>query len=105
MSFFVGIPPIVADRCIALFLESKSFAEANDWASEIRMYASAFSAEQQRKILVGIHYNGQVQNANAIDSVISAFRKSNVIAPAEFESILENNGLEVFMLDPDEPAF
>jgi hypothetical protein len=104
-SLFFELPSIVADRCIALYLESNNFAQANEWASEMRMYASNFSAEQQRRILSGIHLNDQLRHANTVSSVISALRQSKIIAPAEFENALETNGLQLFMLDPGEPAF
>jgi hypothetical protein len=67
--------------------------------------ASNFSAEQQRRILSGIHLNDQLRHANTVSSVISALRQSKIIAPAEFENALETNGLQLFMLDPGEPAF
>jgi hypothetical protein len=68
-------------------------------------YGSDFSAEQQRQILTGIQLNNQLRHANTLSSLISALRKTKIIALAEFESVLENNGLQLFMLDPGEPAF
>jgi hypothetical protein len=102
---FFEMPSIVADRCIALYLESKNFAQANEWASEMRMYANNFSAEQQRRILSGVRDNDQLRYANTVSSVISTLRQTKIIALAEFESILEANGLQQFMLDASEPAF
>jgi hypothetical protein len=104
-SIFFEMPSIIADRCIALYLESKNFAQANEWASEMRMYANNFSAEQQRRILSGVQENDQLRYANTLSSVISALRQTKIIAPAEFESVLEANGLQQFMLDASEPAF
>ena len=71
----------------------------------MRMYASNFSADQQRRILSGVQENDQLRYANTVASVISALRQTKIIALAEFESILEANGLQQFMLDASEPAF
>jgi|SRR5580704_8193612 hypothetical protein len=98
-SLFFELPPVVADRCIALYLQSNSYAQANEWAAEMRMYADSFSVPQQRRILAGINNNDQLMFANTVSSVISALRNSKKIAPAEFESELESNGLQKFMLD------
>jgi hypothetical protein len=104
-AFFFEMPSIVADRCIALYLKSDSFAQANSWSSEIRMYAGSFYAERQREILRGIYLNQQLRYANTISSIISTLRQTKIIALEEFESVLEQNGLQQFMLDPGEPAF
>jgi hypothetical protein len=96
-SILFGIPAIVADRCIDLYLQSGNFADANEWSSEIRTYAVEFSADQQRGILAGIAANDQVRNSNTVGSVIVTLRQTNKLSPEEFERILEKNGLHRHM--------
>jgi hypothetical protein len=55
--FLDRLLPILSDRCVQLYLESGSFAQANDWASEMTLYADPFTADQQRRILAGISGN------------------------------------------------
>jgi hypothetical protein len=98
-ALFFELPPVVADRCITLYLESNSFAQANEWAPEMTMYAQSFSAAQQRRIIAGIRDNNQLLSANTVSSVIVELRNTKIIASAEFESVLEANGLQQFMLD------
>jgi hypothetical protein len=76
-----------------------SFARANELASDMRIHASNFSAEQQCKILAGIKRNDQLRYANTVSSVIAALRNTKRLAPEEFESVLEKNGLQQFILD------
>jgi hypothetical protein len=99
------LPPLVADRCITLYLASKNFAEANDWSTQMHVYAGDFSADQQRRILEGISKNGQLLNSKTVGSVIAKLRQTGKLSADEFESVLQHNGLRIFMRDPGEPAF
>ena len=104
-AFLFALPPIVVDRVVALYLEAESFADANECASHFIIgYASDFSAAQQRRILTGIENNNQVRLSNSLDGVITALRKTQILNTGEFESILETNGLQQYMLDQGEPA-
>jgi len=102
---FFEVPPVVADRCIALYLEAANFAEANAWSDEMRTCAEIFSADQQRRIVAGIAKNSQLRHSNTVGSVISQLRQSKKLSANDFESLLENNGLHSFVLDPDQPEF
>lgn len=97
-------PSVVVDRCIALYLSSNSFGQANELAPHMQFFGRSCSSEQQRRLLRGISTNNQLLNSTSLASVIGALRQTHMIAPAEFETILEANGLQKFMLDPDEPA-
>jgi hypothetical protein len=99
------LPPIIADRCIAIYVASTSFAEANDWSSQMCLYANDFSVDQQRRVLEGISENGQLRHSNTVGSVISKLRQTKKFSPGEFENLLDQNGLQLFMLEPGEPEF
>lgn len=90
------LPPIVADRCIEIYLKSNNVAEANSWSSTMVACASDFSAEQQRRILKGIGENNQLYGSNTAGSVISSLRQSKKLSVTEFEQLLEKSGLGGF---------
>jgi hypothetical protein len=72
------------------------------------LYADSFTADQQRRILVGISRNSQLLNSKSVSAVINKLRETKVLSPDEFERTLEEHGLQVpqvFMHDPGEPAF
>jgi hypothetical protein len=96
-TLFFGLPPILADRCIEIYLESASFAEANSWSSTMLTYASDFTAEQQRRILKGIGENDQLYNSNSVGSVINKLRQSKKLPAAGFEELLEQSSLVIFV--------
>jgi hypothetical protein len=101
--FFDRLPPVLSDRCVQLYLESGSHTQANDFASQMRIYADSFTVDQQRRILEGISRNNQLLNSNSVDTVIKKLRETKVLSPDEFERTLEEHGLYCFMHDP--PAF
>ena len=101
-ALFFELPPVVADRCITLYLEASSFAEANGWSSEILTYATDFTADQQRRILAGVGENYQLYNSNTIGSVITRLRQSKKLPAAEFEQLLTENGLQRLVPDHSE---
>ena len=74
-ALFFEMPTVIANRCIALYLQSDSYAKANEWSAEFRLNARTFSAEQQERILTGIQTNGQVLHSNAVASVINSLRR------------------------------
>ena len=95
---FWDIPMQVVDRVISLYLQSKNFAEANDWAKEISLYASALSAFQQRTLIAGIPKNNEVLQSFEVGTVINRLRQTKTIPPHSFESLLTENGLDKFAL-------
>ena len=102
-ALFFELPPIVADRCIKIYLQSNTFAEANSWSSTMVTYAPDFSAAQQGRILKGIGENNQLNSSNSVGSVISKLRQSKKLPATEFEELLEQSGLESFVLKQREP--
>lgn len=102
-NLFFELPNEVAEKFIDLYLASKNYAEANEWAKEISIYASDFSAEQQRRIIEGINNNSQVSFSIEVGGVLRKFRQTNKILPSEFDVLLESAGLEKYLqIDVDE---
>jgi hypothetical protein len=93
---FWDLPLVVGDRCIALYVESRNFAEANTWSSIMRTFATLFTADQQRQILIGIGQNGQLYSSNTVGSVINELRQSKKLSATEFEQLLEKSGIGGF---------
>ena len=100
------LPPVVAERVIDLYYASGSFDQANTWSSMITNYASDFTPDQQRRILVLMGKNGELTGSYTADAVIKRLRQTKKIPEAEFERVLEDNGLDRFMLKTEDvPAF
>lgn len=95
---FWDLPMQVADRFVSLYLESKNFAEANDWAKQISLNAWALSVSQQRTLIAGISKNDEVLHSFEVGTVIKHLRQTKKIPPALFESLLTENGLDKFAL-------
>jgi hypothetical protein len=101
--FFIA-PPKVVDRYIDMYLKSRNYSEANDWARFICVNAADFPPDQQRHLLAGIASNSQVYESFEIGSVIARLRQSERLQRAEFESLLKVYGLEKFMVDDEDEA-
>jgi hypothetical protein len=72
----------------------------------ITNYASDFTPDQQRRILVLMGKNGELTGSYTADAVIKRLRQTKKIPEAEFERVLEDNGLDRFMLKTEDvPAF
>jgi hypothetical protein len=80
---FIEIPSIVVDRFVELYLESRDFKQADEFASEIRTLAESFSAEQQHRILAGIQTNNQLLYSVTLPSVINALQGNQSYQPCE----------------------
>jgi hypothetical protein len=50
------------------------------------IYASDFTADQQRRILAGIGENGQLYNSNTVGSVISSLRQTKKLPAPSLNS-------------------
>lgn len=95
---FFGLPSELADKFITIYLSSKNFAEANEWAQEMSFYASDFSAEQQTRIIKGIRENSQVYDSIEVGQVIRGLRAKNKMQSDEFDALLASNDLKKYIL-------
>jgi hypothetical protein len=102
---FWNFPAVVSDRVVDLYLACPNYAQANELGLRVvSMYAADFSADQQRRILSGIHKNSQLLYSVELSTVISSLRQTKRISPEEFEKLLESNGLKQYMIGPKESA-
>ncbi|MBB5217186.1 hypothetical protein [Parapusillimonas granuli] len=91
---FFDMPKEVADKFISLYLESKSFDDANEWAKELIIVAGEFSADHIRRILTNAASNSQALNSFQIGPLINKLRSTKKLPEDEYEKLLENNGLQ-----------
>jgi hypothetical protein len=75
----------VADRCIFIYLGSWDSDDANKAASSIRANSESFSAEQVRRILIGIKRKDVLLRSSSLSSTINALRQTKIIDEKEFE--------------------
>ncbi|HZZ93002.1 MAG TPA: hypothetical protein VFE23_10590 [Usitatibacter sp.] len=104
MSFmFFAMPSAVVDRLIDLYLQSSNYAEANGFAKTVAEHVGNFSVAQQERLIKGIRANGEILHSFEVGTVIAALRKSEQIPPLRFEALLEEHGLEKYVLNDDIP--
>lgn len=92
---------IIADRYVHLYCNSQNFDQANSFGKQIAIYASDFTAEQQRRLIVEAAQNGQITDSFEFGSVIAALRQSGVIPRDQFEELLGEAELERYQLQPE----
>lgn len=100
---FFTMPGPVGDRLIELYLQSKNYAEANEFAKTIAEHVGDFSVAQQERLIKGIGDNGEVLHSFEVGTVMAALRKSERIPTTRFEELLEQHGLEKYALSGDIP--
>lgn len=93
-TMFLDMPVEVADRCIDLFLETRSFDDANEWAKHISIYADEITADHVRRLLTNMSKNDQILGSYQIGPLIAHLRSRKKLPEDEFEKILQGNGLE-----------
>jgi hypothetical protein len=87
------LPAEVADRCIDLYLESRSFDEANDWAKFLIMYSSDFTADHVRRLLQVAGKNAQIVGSFQFGHLVTKLRSHKKLPDDEFESLLLQDSL------------
>ncbi len=93
-TLFFDLPADVADKYIALYLESRSFDDANEWARQMAIHTDDFTADHIRKLLAGMSKNDQILGSFQIAPLIGNLRSRKKLREDEFESLLHENGLE-----------
>lgn len=89
-----NLPTEVGDRCIDLYLESRSFDEANEWAKHLLIYSGDFTADHVRKLLQNAVKNDQVLGSFQLGHFVTNLRSHKKLPDDEFDSLLQQNGLE-----------
>ncbi len=97
-ALFFTLPRQVAERYIDIYLASKNYAEANELGKHLSLNALDFSAVQQRRLIAGIPSNNQVLDSVEVGNVISRLRQTKKVEIAEFEALLNEHGLEKYLL-------
>lgn len=94
---YFDTPPQVTNRIIELYAESKSFEQANSFASTVTRYAADYSKEQIRKIIQACGDNEQIEYSFEIGTVINALRKNKNSTDDEINDWLTESSLEKFI--------
>ncbi|MFB2638479.1 hypothetical protein ACE02P_10655 [Shewanella bicestrii] len=100
--FFFIVPPQVSDQIIALYSESRSFDQANNFASTVIRYAGDYTKEQIHKIIIACGNNDQIEYSFEVGSVINALRKNKNVADEEIDKWLVEANLKKFAKIKDE---
>jgi hypothetical protein len=72
--FFFELHELIAEKYIQHYLESNSYAEANERSKALVRYVGDLSEPQQRRIIAGIDANAQIRSSFEVGRVISALR-------------------------------
>jgi hypothetical protein len=88
------LPTEVADRCIDLYLESRSFDDANDWAKFLIIYSGDFTADHVRRLLQNAGKNAQILGSFQFGHFVNKLRSHEKLPNHEFESLVQQNSLE-----------
>lgn len=99
-ALWFGLPPLVAEKYVDIYINSKNFAEANDWAIEVIVHADDFSAAQQERILRGVSENREVGGSFGARKVVAALQQSKKLKPAVFLTLLDE--LDLASLAPEQ---
>lgn len=92
-SLFFDLHEELANRMIERYLNSGSFDEANEWARQLGIYASEFTADQVRSIIRGAGKNDQVAGSFQLGALLNNIRSKNKITFEEFDRIRGESGL------------
>lgn len=92
-AFFFSVSGAIADRYIDIYLDSKSFDQANDWAKDIIGNLEDFDGAQLRRLISEGAKNAEITGSFRFSDVISAVRKSGHLADDELNQVLVESGL------------
>ncbi|MCC4272079.1 hypothetical protein LL254_15315 [Marinobacter nauticus] len=93
--FFI-VPSQVSDRIIELYSESRSFEQANNFASTVIRYSADYSKEQIQRIITACGENDQIEHSFEIGSVINALRKNKNVTDEIIDEWLQEADLTKF---------
>ena len=93
-TLFFDLPKEVGDKYIDIYLESRSFDDANEWAKHMIIFSGDFTADHVRKLLQNVAKNAQVLGSFQLGPLVTNLRSRNKVPEDEFEAQLQANGLE-----------
>jgi len=100
-AFFFSLPEKIADKMISLFLDSRTFDQANTSAKIIALHADDYTERQVYKIVTEAAGNNQITGSFGIDTVFAALRKSKIIPIEDFDKLLVELGIDNYEFDSD----
>lgn len=86
----------LGERAVDVYLQSKSFEEANQLASWLSNHVGDLHEGLQRRLLTSIAQNEQVLHSYELGPLLSHLRQSKVLSADAFESLLRSSGLSRF---------
>lgn len=102
--FLERMPRQVVDRFIAIYLDSKSFEQANEWGKQLLFHISEFMPEHVRRILTNASKNPQVLGSFEFPPLVISLRARKTIPADEFDALLREHGLAEYALPPEPQA-
>lgn len=96
------VPLQVSERIVELYSESRSFDQANSFASTVIRYAGDYSKEQIQKLINACGKNDQIEYSFEVGSVVNALRKNNNVTNEEVDEWLIEAGLKKLAKVKDE---
>lgn len=104
-ALFLSVDGEIADRYIELYVGSRSYDEANDWAKEIIGNIDEFNEAQIRALISNGSGNPEVTGSFRFSDVIQASQKTGRLAQEDFDELLRASGLGEYVAadDPDIP--
>lgn len=103
-TIFFTLPSEVADRLIAIYLDSPNFDQANEWAKHLAIHASDFNEDQIRRIVTGAAKNEQVLNSFELGALLNVLRRRKKIPEEDFDGLLMTNELSKYAPASPQPA-
>lgn len=88
----------IVDRYIQLYFQSDTYDKANEWGKEMYHITEYISEAQMRMLLEQAAENNQITKSFQFATLIARLRSSNKFPEDEFETLLQENGLEEFCL-------
>lgn len=98
---FFSLHPSLADRIIDLYLNSKSYDQANSRGVLVSSYAGEFTSEQITKIIKGAAANDQIEYSFELGTVINSIRQVKQYDIPKLEELLEECGLGKYKSSPE----
>lgn len=101
-TLFFSLPEPVGDRVVELYLNSRNFFEANEFAKYLGTYKTDLTESQQRNLLEGAAVNEQVLNSFELAGLVAALRETGKLSVDDFEDLLDANDLTRFKAQNDD---
>jgi hypothetical protein len=96
---FLEFHPLINDRRIFIYINSRNYDYANSVAVDFRLYTSEISKTQIHRLIVGAAKNSQVVDSFEFPTIISSLRKNKNIDKNELNTLLSENSLNKYVIE------